>query len=301
MGEVWTVKREMKVFMCSKSFTRYQVVACLLVILFAGVHFSLFIPHIGLSQYLPLLVLYSVLLVLILLSALFISLVNPADPALAAPPSPPPKCINFQRYCAVCCRMVALRSRHCSRCKKCIERFDHHCQWLNACICRRNYCFFALLITALESFSLLQVYIGAATIRLVCSGEAGRALLAVTVTQTYDLRDGGYFFLFLLMLTTVLSIVIAATNGFLFSFHVYIAVRCMTTHEYLSSARNRGGKVTPLADATVVSVNSQGISVGNEAEHCLEERGGKEDSGIKKDVGEEIEGGKDGNGGKVHF
>ncbi|ETL92359.1 hypothetical protein L917_09294 [Phytophthora nicotianae] len=108
-------------------------------------------------------------------------------------------------------------TRHCSRCNKCIPGYDHHCVYLNTCIGTRNYPLFVGLL----SCSTLLLFT-----QQIVTGYAVSCLL----TSGQDDKNDRAVMLCVLTILPLLELFFLAMLGI---FHLYIAFRGLTTHEWL--------------------------------------------------------------------
>jgi hypothetical protein len=154
--------------------------------------------------------------------------------------------------CTLCRVFVSTGTRHCSTCNKCIAGFDHHCVYLNTCIGSRNYpLFIGLLSCTILLISTQMIVTGFAIARLAHAGS-----------RHYVARIASLCCLSLLPFLQLFCMLVLA------SFHVYLSVKGVKTHECLqqwyrsraessastSSATHRQGQEKPKV--VVARVNS---------------------------------------------
>lgn len=109
-------------------------------------------------------------------------------------------------------------TRHCGRCNKCIPGYDHHCIYLNTCIGTRNYPLFVGLLSCAILLLLTQQ---------IVSGYALSCLLGPGQDDGRNARAIWLCVLSILPLLELFFLVVLST------FHLYIAFRGLTTHEWL--------------------------------------------------------------------
>ncbi|KAI8073174.1 DHHC palmitoyltransferase-domain-containing protein [Gongronella butleri] len=128
------------------------------------------------------------------------------------------------KFCDTCLIYRPPRASHCRQCNNCVEIEDHHCIWLNNCIGKRNYrSFYAFVVTG----TLLCFYILAFTIvQLVLMYQEQNPRAFVAIIQQAPVT-------FALALISLLMLV---PVGSLTSYHCYLTLRGITTHEQLRSS-----------------------------------------------------------------
>lgn len=158
------------------------------------------------------------------------------------------------QFCYICEVKVGNRSKHCSSCNKCIEKFDHHCKWLNNCVGSRNYkCFavcvasalLACLLTFLVSAGLIVAYFvksslfhhtpvpyGNSSVSTIGSrdGHAGSFRVFVPVDKT--------IWLLMVEMCAALSLLAIALLSHLLGFHLFLALKGLSTYDYIVLKRN---------------------------------------------------------------
>jgi len=148
------------------------------------------------------------------------------------PAEPPPP--NATNHCGLCDAYVLKRSKHCRRCNKCVDTFDHHCPWLNTCVGRKNYPYFMGLLCSV--FSLTAVQIGAyihAGVRQI-NVESQRERLADVFGGLSALAYGILLSVFGALVVPAMLLVFQ-----LFSFHLGLIRREMTTYEFIMAQRKK--------------------------------------------------------------
>lgn len=179
-----------------------------------------------------------------LASHLAATLLDPAEPELRRQPRPkdpqplPPGAAPISRgRCRLCeIRLSGARTKHCGACDKCVAGFDHHCKWLNQCVGARNYAVFAISVATAAAGSTLMAAVAAVEVALLHSSSPGWWIEPPPKGSLPF--GGGTVFQAAVVVLGVLSAVAAALLLHLGAFHVYIAVRGLTTYEYIRSHRN---------------------------------------------------------------
>ncbi|KAI8341901.1 DHHC palmitoyltransferase-domain-containing protein [Chlamydoabsidia padenii] len=128
------------------------------------------------------------------------------------------------KYCDTCGIYRPPRASHCRQCNNCVENEDHHCIWLNNCVGKRNYrSFFTFIVTA----TLLCLYVIAfGLVQLI-------SLFLASTDRSFKLilADAPVSFLLIILCFFLLFPV-----GSLTSYHCFLNVRGVTTHEQLRSS-----------------------------------------------------------------
>ncbi|KAF1330360.1 putative s-acyltransferase, partial [Globisporangium splendens] len=137
--------------------------------------------------------------------------------------------------CTLCRVFVSTGTRHCSTCNKCIAGFDHHCVYLNTCIGSRNYpLFIGLLSCTILLISTQMIVTGFAIARLAHAGSRHHAA-----------RIASLCCLSLLPFLQLFCMLVLA------SFHVYLSVKGVRTHECLQQwYRSRAESSASTSSAT---------------------------------------------------
>ena len=151
-------------------------------------------------------------------------------------------------YCRFCEATVYAGAKHCRDCDKCVDGFDHHCKWLNNCVGVRNYRSFFVLVSATFTQVSGQVVAGTYLLGWLASDEdRARAYIATNATYvgrgvTYASLIGG------LCAYIALGGVLLYIVGELFTFHVALCHKGLSTYEYIIAER------TIAADLRAVAV-----------------------------------------------
>lgn len=118
-------------------------------------------------------------------------------------------------YCTICYNDQPLRAKHCKQCGTCIATFDHHCPFIDNCIGEKNKLMFFWFIF----FQCLECI-------LTC------ALLITSIQQESDWSEFwklNYKYIITAFFPFLLGILLA----FLWSYHLYLACKGLTTFELL--------------------------------------------------------------------
>jgi len=144
------------------------------------------------------------------------------------PPPLPPGATNF---CYLCESNVRKRSKHCRRCNKCVDTFDHHCPWLNTCIGAVNYRhFLALLCTAFCLVTVHMATVVQSAVLLLTEAEARSEKRLGLPAVAHGV---------LLIVTFVALLAAWLLLLQLFSFHLGLIYRRITTYEFIIAQRNK--------------------------------------------------------------
>jgi len=121
------------------------------------------------------------------------------------------------RLCNKCNLIKPDRAHHCSVCNNCVLKMDHHCPWVNNCVSFSNYKFFILFLM----YSFLMCLFGAVT--------SFPYFLEFWSNQLPTLGKFNILFLFFV------SIMFSISLFSLFSYHIYLVLRNLTTLENFRS------------------------------------------------------------------
>nr|CAB3267896.1 putative palmitoyltransferase ZDHHC1 [Phallusia mammillata] len=138
-------------------------------------------------------------------------------------------------YCHICEVPVGVQSKHCSACNKCVAVFDHHCKWLNNCVGKKNYrAFLVLIFTGLiESIGMMVI-----SLLVFINAVQGFQWLNQDVWWSSSSTNNATqitfeVFIAIKMILVVLIIILLLQ---LFSFHMLLVYRNMTTYEYIKKS-----------------------------------------------------------------
>lgn len=159
---------------------------------------------------------------------------------------------QFTQICTLCRTHVHDQSKHCGACNRCVDGFDHHCRWVNNCIGTRNFRMFAGLIVALEAETALQVAAGVYALQGCCWSQEVQSRLGSVYSPSPFATQAYIAGLALFLLT---SLILLLTNTQLLLFHCYLAIKGLSTYEYIMKQRVGTGKVQPKV-----------VEMGNHAE-----------------------------------
>ena len=133
---------------------------------------------------------------------------------------------QFQYFCEVCDGHVLSNTKHCQKCNRCTHEFDHHCRWVSNDIGLSNYHMFIRMLVALLATVLIQIaFIVRNLVRLEL--EDG------------SLRDSAVGFIkrnefkVLNWCALAVCIILLTLNGYLFSYHVYLICRNISTYKHI--------------------------------------------------------------------
>eukprot|EP00955_Chlamydomonas_euryale_P103297 365479-Chlamydomonas_euryale.AAC.4 len=128
---------------------------------------------------------------------------------------------------------VGARSKHCRTCNRCVEGFDHHCTWLNNCVGGHNYRPFFLLVVCMAALLGLQTGLGVYLVaRSFYAEAASRARLSMLYPGMAYEGWQAVLFVCLAMLAGALAMLAE-----LLAFHSALAVKGLTTYEYIVAQR----------------------------------------------------------------
>jgi len=147
-------------------------------------------------------------------------------------PVAPPSSAERKNYCYHCEAYVNVRSKHCRRCNKCVEAFDHHCPWLNTCVGAYNYTYFIALLVSLSCLTAIQM-----------ATAIQSAVLHSDEANNKELNDrlgiGATAYVILLCLCAFACFVVWLSLMQLFTFHIGLMSRGMTTYEFIIAQRQK--------------------------------------------------------------
>jgi len=118
------------------------------------------------------------------------------------------------------------------RCNKCVETFDHHCPWLNTCVGAANYNYFFSLLVSLSTLTALQAATAVQS-AVHHSDEANNEQLR----ETLGLSATAY--VVLLSVSAFLCFATWASIMQLFTFHIGLISRGLTTYEFIIAQRKK--------------------------------------------------------------
>jgi palmitoyltransferase len=140
-------------------------------------------------------------------------------------------------FCRFCDATVGADAKHCRSCDKCVRGFDHHCKWLNNCVGEKNYKSFFALVCAVFLQVSGQVVCGAALLGW-CAANAREARAYVANEARYAGNGVTYESLIAgLCVYVVLGVSLLYVVGELFTFHVILCVKRLSTYDYILAER----------------------------------------------------------------
>lgn len=235
-----------------------QVIAWIVLIVFALFHFVCFVPMLHRSWQPPAYIVPGVSLLAHLVCHIVACTIDPADPSVLKKKYPKKtfdrskhKHVIENCHCYICQVDVQSRSKHCSLCNKCVSDFDHHCKWLNNCIGGRNYRWFlATLVTAVVVL-MLTVMVALAEFIAYYTDQTDRKILQpyrdLGASQSHTEAEFLVFYrtvshngwLAMLGVYFVLGLVAIALIIHLFGFHLYLIYHNMSTYDYIIKQRDK--------------------------------------------------------------
>eukprot|EP00200_Dunaliella_tertiolecta_P012206 CAMPEP_0202371822 /NCGR_PEP_ID=MMETSP1127-20130417/3156_1 /ASSEMBLY_ACC=CAM_ASM_000462 /TAXON_ID=3047 /ORGANISM="Dunaliella tertiolecta, Strain CCMP1320" /LENGTH=663 /DNA_ID=CAMNT_0048968193 /DNA_START=36 /DNA_END=2027 /DNA_ORIENTATION=+ len=177
-----------------------------------------------------LLVIYTVLVALAVALNLTCSLIDPSDSGLQGNTD------SGDYYCSLCQASVGRTSKHCKACDRCVEGFDHHCKWLNNCVGKRNYKYFIVLVSGTMAACVCQF---AWALWLVVRSFKEKEKMKPELVNSYGGNVNYIGWQFFLVLYLVLLAAALVMVGELFSFHVVLISKGMTTYDYIITQREK--------------------------------------------------------------
>lgn len=137
-----------------------------------------------------------------------------------------------RRHCKWCTKYKPDRCHHCRVCQQCILKMDHHCPWICNCVGFKNHKYFFLLLfyTVLDTQFITWTMMG--TVRAAADADSD-----IPVNHMFLLLFGETLAAFLAVLVTCF-----------FTFHIYLALKAMTTIEFCEKAIKKNAYETNLYD-----------------------------------------------------
>ncbi|RYH31614.1 hypothetical protein EON65_02235 [archaeon] len=185
-------------------------------------------------------ILYGIFAIALAISVHLTCSTDPADDALCQVKTVKSAVDDEEVYCYFCEINVHHTSKHCRFCDKCVYIFDHHCKWLNTCVGGKNYKFFLAVISS--ALLLTGTNLALSTALMVYS---------FAYVQHFHDRVDGVLRTFLgspLSVVAVQAILVVSVAVFLalvamivqlFSFHMMLIYRKMSTYEFIVSEQKR--------------------------------------------------------------
>lgn len=129
-----------------------------------------------------------------------------------------------RRHCKWCRKYKPDRCHHCRACRTCVLKMDHHCPWINNCVGFRNHKFFFLL-----------VFYTAADCHFIAWTMLDSARRCLEVESPFNQ-------LFLILFGVSLSGCLAIVATVFVGFHIWLAMRGMSTIEFCEKSRVTNGE-----------------------------------------------------------
>lgn len=127
----------------------------------------------------------------------------------------------YLKYCSTCKIWRPPRASHCSDCDNCVDFHDHHCIWLNNCVGRKNYRYFVAFVM---TGGLCGLYIvGNSIAHVICY----KRHMHMTIAESLRHRPMPLVMIFLGFLGAGYPLALVG-------FHLWIASRGESTHEFVS-------------------------------------------------------------------
>ncbi|GMH04693.1 hypothetical protein Nepgr_006533 [Nepenthes gracilis] len=139
-------------------------------------------------------------------------------------------------FCTLCNAEVHKFSKHCRSCDKCVYGFDHHCRWLNNCVGRKNYNTFVCLMAASLIWLISESGVGIwVFVRCFIDKKATEHQLTKRFGDGFSRPP----FVTIVALCIALSFLAIVPLGELFSFHIVLIRKGLTTYEYMVAMRTQ--------------------------------------------------------------
>uniref|UniRef100_A0A0G4HVC6 Palmitoyltransferase n=1 Tax=Chromera velia CCMP2878 TaxID=1169474 RepID=A0A0G4HVC6_9ALVE len=135
-----------------------------------------------------------------------------------------------RRRCKWCAKYKPDRCHHCRVCGTCVLKMDHHCPWIYNCVGYANHKFFFLLLL----YSTITCHFIWFT-------------MFDSVKQAVD-EDAPFGKMFLLLFTELLSSFLGVVMTAFWIFHIWLALRGMTTIEFCEKSFRKSGFNTSVYD-----------------------------------------------------
>eukprot|EP01060_Flectonema_neradi_P004664 TRINITY_DN13039_c0_g1_i1.p1 TRINITY_DN13039_c0_g1~~TRINITY_DN13039_c0_g1_i1.p1 ORF type:complete len:378 (+),score=43.91 TRINITY_DN13039_c0_g1_i1:64-1197(+) len=193
---------------------------------------------------------YGVSYAIMITSNVMATLIDPADPGTKINPSTDNMyaCHHIASVkCTICNAWIRNESKHCKACNKCVSDFDHHCKWLNTCVGSANYKYFFIFLSTTLLMSTGIIVMCCWVLRDLADDEhKWKGLLKDDLNSTpiENYRAG-------ICVTLALDVIAFGLLVHLFSFHVILCKRMLTTYEWIVIGRK--GIVMKTALATQIA------------------------------------------------
>ncbi|XP_050397713.2 palmitoyltransferase ZDHHC11 [Patella vulgata] len=284
-----------------------QFIAWLVVIFFVFIYFTTLVPALTLNWQPAAYIINGIGCLIHIISHFVAASINPADSSVVKKNNLRPsgtfdrqkhRHVIENQYCYLCEVNVGPKSKHCSACNKCIAGFDHHCKWLNNCVGSNNYKWFiATLVSGLVGTAMVFCVSLVEFIGYFTDKDDGKILFPYQDTINQTLADfklvygdvSDTVWIGIVGATGILGLLALLLLIHLFSFHVYLLCKGMSTYDYIVrmrdreglrnmdepkyvSPRNKGNRVTPSkSKATGATMLSEGIKPSKQERRELQE------------------------------
>lgn len=142
-------------------------------------------------------------------------------------------------------------TKHCRECNRCVFHFDHHCKWLNNCIGKKNYKLYSILLLSFEAHNLIICTSGG----YVLNNLINKGSLYTNLREIIGFKAGGFeFYITLLFVMEIMSVLASLAMVQLLGFHIFLAIKGITTYEYILSKRKKSDQYK-ISSIKVVNEN----------------------------------------------
>lgn len=139
-----------------------------------------------------------------------------------------------RRHCKWCGKYKPDRCHHCRVCKMCILKMDHHCPWIYNCVGYANYKYFFLFLL----YCVLDLHLMVWT-------------MAESVKNCIENIDIPFMKMSTMFFGETLAFFLAVLVTLFFCFHIYLALKAMTTIEFCEKSLGRKEGATKNYDPSV--------------------------------------------------
>lgn len=136
--------------------------------------------------------------------------------------------------CDYCIAYVQRGAKHCHSCNRCVADFDHHCNFVNNCIDGQIYRTFIGLLVSVLSLTGLVI---ALNVLMIADAFSPDPSLLPEIEDAYGFND--VVVAVICGVTALLALVLFGMIGQLFSFHVLLIYKGMTTYDYIIHQRDK--------------------------------------------------------------
>eukprot|EP00747_Dinoflagellata_sp_TGD_P164101 gnl/TRDRNA2_/TRDRNA2_183565_c0_seq1.p1 gnl/TRDRNA2_/TRDRNA2_183565_c0~~gnl/TRDRNA2_/TRDRNA2_183565_c0_seq1.p1 ORF type:complete len:409 (-),score=73.39 gnl/TRDRNA2_/TRDRNA2_183565_c0_seq1:186-1412(-) len=149
------------------------------------------------------------------------------DPGLGAQET---KRSGQARHCKWCAKYKPDRCHHCRVCRTCILKMDHHCPWIYNCVGFKNHKYFFLLLF----YCVIDLHIISWT-------------MIESLKKSFE-YETPFHIMFLLLFGETLACFLGILVTAFFGFHIWLALKAMTTIEFCEKSLKKDGYDTSLYD-----------------------------------------------------